>query len=135
MAYRAKFVQKLGGGELSVRRACPVTITEETLKKHLEEIKAKAAQGLLEVRTPGGELVDLATLKAAKPAPAPPKPAPPPDSLANDKVYAERKPLYPNAPVETDDLPEPDVGGDLPEGEEEVADVKDPAAKRRKKKG
>ena len=40
MANRARFVQKLGGGAVTVRRARTTKITEEMLMKHLDEIKS-----------------------------------------------------------------------------------------------
>lgn len=120
MAYRAKFVQKIGGGDIVVRRSRPVKVPESVLQKHLEEIKGKAKLGLLEVRTTGGQLVDLGTMKVSAPKATPPKPKPADKSVAADKPGPmEHKRMYPESRAITEPVESPTVLQDeLPEGEE-----------------
>ena len=64
--------------------ARPQLVSEEVLLRHIDEIRAKAAQYILEVRTPDGRLVDLQTMKALPASPESPLPHPQLDSVAND---------------------------------------------------
>lgn len=85
---RPRFKQYLGGGMLRLVRKRPTVVTEDLLKKLLNELREKEAQGILKVTTPDGVLIDLSTLKPAEePAAEPPKPHPPQDSVENDKTF------------------------------------------------
>jgi hypothetical protein len=65
----------------------PVIVSEEMVKRNIEELKAKAAAHMIEVRTRDGRLVDLNTMEPAPPAPATVFPHPLMDSVANDKTF------------------------------------------------
>jgi hypothetical protein len=102
-----RFKQYIGDQQLRLIRGRPLALTEEAFQKALPEIKAKAALGILEVRTPGGERIDLETLQPVAPAaPSAPLPNPPADSIANDQPWGETIPRYagdepdPGAPQE-----------------------------------
>jgi hypothetical protein len=69
-------------------------ITEEELRAHLEELRAKQKAHVLEVRTEDGRLVDLDTLVAEAPAPLPMEPHPVLDSVANDIPTGIQFPKY-----------------------------------------
>lgn len=140
---RHKFVQRLAGGAIVVRRKRPATITGSQLKAYLAEIKKANEEGRVEVRLVTGELVDLDTMEAAPKAPSPPAPKPPLDSAANDKTFeagvGEKIPKYrggkaidehaePPSPLTMPDGGEPEEVDDGPDPE------KDPAAARRRKK-
>lgn len=101
-AGRHRFVQRLAGGDITVRRARPATVTEGKLVRHLAELRAAVREGKIEVRTPTGRVVDIfgdehhyvdETPKASKPLPNPPL-----DSVANDKTFehgvGEHRPLF-----------------------------------------
>jgi len=85
------------GGELRVMRGRPITVTQATLEAHLAELKEKAGQGLLEVQTMDGRLVDLTDMSTTTPSAAPPAPHPPMDSADNDKNQSvgESLPQFP----------------------------------------
>lgn len=74
----------VGDSQMRVVRGRPLYITEEQLRRYQAELQDKAHQGVLEVRTASGQLVDLATLKVAPPPVAPPIPHVRLDSIAND---------------------------------------------------
>jgi hypothetical protein len=76
MANRAKFVQRIGGGDIIVRRNRPAAIFEEQFIKFRKEIEEKVALGLLELRTPSGQLVDITTMRAEPVPVTPPLPNP-----------------------------------------------------------
>lgn len=80
-------------------RGRPLTISEEELKRNLPELKKKAAQGLIHVKTTDGRHVNLDTLEAG-PAPAPaPKPNPPLDTVARDQQHVgEERGVFPEGP-------------------------------------
>lgn len=141
-AGRHRFVQRLAGGDIVVRRVRPATITGTQLRQHLAEFKRARDEGRAEVRTPTGQLVDLDTLKPVAGLPAaPPKPEPPLDSAANDKTFpagvGEHRPKYPEGKGQAEDagaLPSITLPGD----ESETKAVKsggDPAAARKKSRG
>jgi hypothetical protein len=83
-----RFVQRLAGGDIIVRRARPATITESKLYRHLEELKKAEVEGKIRVTTDRGQPVDLNSL-AVKPVVevSKPLPNPPLDSAARDKTY------------------------------------------------
>jgi hypothetical protein len=89
-ASRHRFVQRLAGGDITVRRARPATITRAQLERHLEVLKKAELEGKIEVRTHTGVPVDLKTLK---PVPgrliAKPLAAAPLDSAADDKTFEQ----------------------------------------------
>jgi len=74
----------VGASQMRVVRGRPLYITEEQLRQYQGELRDKASQGILEVRTVSGQLVDLLTLQAAPLPVAPPLPNAPLDSIAND---------------------------------------------------
>ncbi len=133
-ASRHRFVQRLAGGEITVRRARPATISAAQLDQHLELLKVAVEDGRIEVRTMVGAVVDLSTLKAAPvKETASPKADPPLDSAANDRTFDGGVGVM---PPESQVLPDPDVNTPLAsEGDEAVeAGSKDPAKVRGKSK-
>ena len=84
-----RFKQHIGPGQRRLIRGRPLLLTEEDFKKYLDEIKAKAAVGILEVRTPGGQKIDLETLEPVAPPPATLLPNPPLDSIARDTPWGQ----------------------------------------------
>lgn len=71
--------------QIRLIRNRPVRLSEEQLLSNLAELKEKAAQGLLVVKTIDGRPVNLDTLTpGVKAVPADVRPNPPPDSVAND---------------------------------------------------
>lgn len=117
MAYRAKFVQKIGGGDIVVRRNRPCRLLEEQFNKHFDEIAEKVEAGLLEVRTPTGELVDIHTLKVVQPRRAS---APKPDPVKTEHMPVGRPiPATPEGTAQTEPIDPPKVTQpSIPEGEE-----------------
>lgn len=83
-------IQFLGGGVLRLVRGRPLLVTETLLRDHFDEIRAKAAQGLIEVRTPDGRCVDVVTLQPKTASVVPPQPRQPLDSAANDTPWGQR---------------------------------------------
>ena len=79
---RHRFVQRIGGGAITVRRGRHrgTTVSEEMLEEHFDEIKKRWEAGMIEVRTPTGEPVDLNTMETSEPEITKPLP---------DKVLAE----------------------------------------------
>jgi hypothetical protein len=83
------------GGTHRVIRSQPLAMSEDVFKKHLEEIKAKAKQGLIQVKTRDGRLVDLETLTPTTPVrEGNPLPQPPLDSIQNDMPAGENRPQF-----------------------------------------
>jgi hypothetical protein len=105
--------QFIGGGEHRIIRGSPLVISETTLMKHLVELRDKAEQGLLEVRTVDGRLVDLESFTAQPPLAPVPVPNRPLDSAARDKNQGvgEFVPQFPGG-VPIGAVP----GGDAPGG-------------------
>lgn len=90
--------QHVLGGQHRIVKQRPVTITGADLLLHLDELKEKTANHLIEVRTlEGGLLVDLNLLKIVEaPEVTPPLPHPPLDSVNNDSPHVgEKIPLFP----------------------------------------
>jgi hypothetical protein len=79
--------QYVGDDKRRLIRGQPILVTEEMVKKNLEELRAKHAQHMIEVRTRDGRLVDLQTLEAAPIGPVETKPHPLLDSVANDRNF------------------------------------------------
>lgn len=84
---KPKRKQYIGVEQFRLTHGRPLLITEEYLHAHLEELRAKQAGHILEVRTTDGRKVDLATLEANAALPAAPKPEFQLDSVNNDKNY------------------------------------------------
>jgi len=63
-----KYVQRLCGGSIAIRRGRHFPITSEQLEQHLEELATKQAAGAIEVRkgSPMGPVVQFATLDESK---------------------------------------------------------------------
>jgi len=105
----------------------------------LGELKNKVEEGAIELKTQGGEPVDINTLKAIAPVATPPAAHPPPDTIDRDKK-GPTKVLSddPNLPPVTAALPKPTLAQEgLPEGKEPLSDErvpKDPAERRKSKK-
>lgn len=110
-AGRHRFVQRLAGGDITVRRARPATVTEAKLERHLAELREAVREGKIEVRTPTGRVVDILEpppayfddddldgLEEETPVVSKPLPHPPLDSAANDKTFehgvGEDRPLF-----------------------------------------
>lgn len=94
-----RFVQRFGGGQITVRRTRPATVSKAVLLRHLLEIQKAVNEGRVVIKTMMGEVVDLDTFasKAAANTASPP-PRPPLDSAANDKTFeygvGEKKELF-----------------------------------------
>lgn len=89
-AQHHRFVTKLAGGDIVVRRARPTVITEAKLQRHLAELRKAEEEGKIRVTTGRGIPVDLSSLtivpvvEVSKPLPNPPL-----DSAANDRTYGK----------------------------------------------
>lgn len=118
---RHRFMLHIGGGDIKVRRGKhrPTVIREGLFMRHLRDIKEKADAGMIEVRTPTGQLVDLDTFEVAPLPPPKPTPDPPVDTAADDKPAGEPQRVYPEGRA-IDEEPETPALADatLPEGEE-----------------
>lgn len=77
----------------------PLIISEAELDKHLEELKAKHAQGLVSVTTGDGRPFDLTTRKVGELPPSSPPPNKRLDSAANDKPGGYVIPRFPGENV------------------------------------
>src|SRR5262245_56971952 len=83
-----RFVQRFGGGLITVRRARPATVSKDVLLRFLPELQKAVEEGKIIVRTPSGLEVNLITLQVVGEAKMPaPKPNPPADSAANDVTF------------------------------------------------
>lgn len=125
-ASRHRFKQYVAGA-VRVTRNRPRPVKQSFIEKHLEELKAKEKAGLMEVRTPGGQLVDLNTMTAAPPPAPKPLPHPPMDSAANDEPMGAPMPIYREGkgvdePVEPPAL----ANDDIPEGIEPESPAPEP---------
>lgn len=131
---RHRFVTRLAGGDITVRRARPATISKVQLLRSLDEIKAATAVGKIEVRTLRGEVVDLDTLVTTAPKKTASPPADPPlDSAANDKTFEHG---IGQVQEGTEKLDDPDVGGVLAGDEEDAVEAggQDPVRVRKGKR-
>ena len=107
--------QYVGDGMLRLAHGRPLIITEEVLRKNLAEIKEKASNHILEVRTMEGKLVDLDTLQPLEGTATVDGDTHPQfqlDSIANDKNFPglDMPPSYTN-----DDLTPPRCSRRRPE--------------------
>ena len=108
---RHRFTQRINGGAIVVKRKCPRTYPESVIMANLEALKEANAVGALEVRTKGGELVDLSTMTAA-PQEAP---ASPPPNFKQDSAKDDVNPQRPPRASENVNTPTPEAQGALPE--------------------
>jgi hypothetical protein len=106
--------QYVGAQQQRLVRGQPLIVSEEMVKRNLEELRAKHAAHMIELRTRDGRLVDLTTLEAAPAAPVEPKPHPQLDSVANDKNFAMPPGFKFVPPYVGDDATMPTI---VPEGE------------------
>jgi hypothetical protein len=114
-----RFVQRIGGGEITLRRKRPVVVPEALFMKNLAEIKRLNEEGILEVRALTGELIDLKTMEAAAPAAPKPLPVRKLDSIVNDKPRGRPMPLYPEGKGLTEKAEVPTaMTEEMPEGKE-----------------
>ena len=105
-----RFVQRFGGGRITVRRTRPATVMKDVLLACLPELKKASEEGKIVVRTMTGGSVDLDSFTVVSPAQ---KSSPPPkvvlDSAANDKTYkhgvGEKRPLFEGSGVPGDKPP------------------------------
>lgn len=104
LGQRPRLKQFVGHEQVRLVRGRPVVLTETQVRQNLEELRAKVAGHVLEVRTPDGRPVDLDTLTPAPRLPSPPLPHPPLDSIARDTPWGQYVP--PN--YRTDQLAMPD---------------------------
>ena len=83
---RHRFKQYLfGDPSRRLVRSRPLAITRDELVKHIEELRRRRREGLIEVKTPDGRFLDLETLNIGRAAPVPQQPHPPLDSVENDR--------------------------------------------------
>lgn len=121
MAYRARFVQRIGG-DIVVRRNRPARVNEKAFVKHREEILQRVQAGLLEVRTPDGRLIDAANMQVVEPPrePAPTKPEP---VKAEDMPVGRPIPITPEGTAQTEPIDPPKITQPIiPEGQEPAVD-------------
>lgn len=114
---RHRFVQRIGGGEITVRRGKNrgTKVTKALLEKYLEDIKQRVDEGQIEVRTLAGQVVDLSTMKAAPVAPSKPLPDP---VLAVEELGTSHVPVYEEGKGMMEEVEPPSTMDDeLPEGE------------------
>jgi hypothetical protein len=86
--------QFVGDTQMRLVPARRLLIGEDVLLRNLAEIRQKAADHILEVRTLDGRLVDLSTLQPGPAAPTPLLPHPKLDSVADDKPTGQYIPPY-----------------------------------------
>jgi hypothetical protein len=84
----------LGTEQVRLMPGRPLIITEDMLRRNLEDFRSKAALHILEVRMMDGRVVDLATLEPGPAAPTPLLPHPKLDSVADDKQVGQYIPPY-----------------------------------------
>jgi len=84
----------VGDTQMRLVPARPLRVSEDVIKRNIVELRQKAAQHILEVRTLDGRLVDLETMEAAPAAPMPLLPHPKLDSVADDKQVGQYIPPY-----------------------------------------
>lgn len=129
-----RFVQRLGGGAITVRRARPATVTRAQLERHLVELKKAVAEGKIVVKTPAGGIVDLNTFTVIQAPPmAPPRPNPPADSAARDITFpagvGEKIEPNPGSGVEGEN-PELNIQKSLTSEDQAISVTGDPAKAR-----
>ena len=80
----------IGTDQLRLIHGKPVMITKEVLIRNFEEIKAKAAGQILEVRTMDGRVLDLNTMETPPLPATTPAPDFPLDSINRDTPWGEK---------------------------------------------
>jgi hypothetical protein len=105
--------QYVGKDQRRIVRGQPIRISEDVLKRDLEELRTKHANHIIEVRTLDGRLVDLTTLEPGPSPVIPPRPNPRLDSLANDRNFPLPEGYKFVPPYMSDDSSMPQV---VPEG-------------------
>lgn len=116
------------GGEHRLVRGRPLVMTEAQIQKHLPELVAKKAQGLIDVKTADGLSIDLKTGRTVTLAPPPaPLPNPPLDSIQNDKPAGLNRPQIAGGLPEMGDASDPSrvpdlVAGAISEDDEDEED-------------
>jgi hypothetical protein len=114
-------VQFLNGQRIV--RGRPLALSEEGFLRNIEAIKKGVEEGWLEVRTPGGRVVDVATGEAVKAAPTPPLPVVVLDSVKNDPPSGIPMPIYPDGAVQSTTAPLPETMPAPPGMDEEEVEV------------
>lgn len=104
------------GGEHRLVRGRPLVLSEDQLMKHLPELVEKQRHGLIDVKTPEGRSVDLATGETVPGAVAPPPKLPNrlPDSIQRDKPAGNYRPQIAGGYAEGEDTELPDLVGAAP---------------------
>ena len=136
-AGRHRFNQMVGGGDLRIPRGRSRPVGKSFIEKHLKELKEKIEAGMLEVKTPGGQLINLSTMKVAAPSPPKPMPDPPTDTAADDKNQGSPKPVYFEGKGISEDVKSPTLASEgIPEGTNPEAEASEaePSESGRKKK-
>lgn len=115
---RHRFVQRLGGGDITVRRARPATVTEDKLMAHLPEIIRAVEEGRIVVKTLTHDVVDLTTMSVTpQSAKDSPKPKPTEDTAAADKTFSEgvgeHMPIFPDGLGQAQKVDAPQVRSSL----------------------
>ncbi len=113
-AVHHRFVQRFGGGIITVRRARPATVTRALLERHAKEIQKAIDEGKVIVKTLTGAVVDLNTFTSQpQEVVSKPLPNPPLDSAENDKTFehgvGEKMPLFEGGGVPGDDKTPPEL--------------------------
>lgn len=107
--------QYVGSMQQRLVRGQPLLVSEDMVKANLEELRAKQAAHILELRTQDGRLVDLQTMEPMPLAPTPPLPHPPLDSVRNDRHQWKYPPGWKFVPPHRpDDATMPNL---VPEGQ------------------
>lgn len=88
--------QFIGDDSRRLVTARPMAVSREWVERNLEDLRARAASGLIALLTRDGRAVDLATLVATPPAPLPREPHFAPDLLARDLPRGIPMPRFPN---------------------------------------
>lgn len=126
------------GGELRLVKNRAFVISEDLVRKHLQEIRERSRLGLVELRTLDGRPVDLTSLEpVGAMAPTVPQPRPIQDSIRNDEPTGMPMPdieggLASEAKPELE-LPEP-IGVTLDQMEETFGSVAEPSRHGKKKR-
>ncbi len=102
--------QYVGSMQQRLVRGQPLLVSEDMVRANLEELRAKHAAHIIELRTQDGRLVDLRTLEPLPGTPTPPKPRPLLDSVRNDRHQWTYPPGYKFVPqYQSDDITMPNL--------------------------
>lgn len=108
-AQHGRFKHHIGEAQQRLVRGRPLVFTEKQVGDNIEELRAKQAAGILDVRTPDGRWVDLETGLTSGAHPLPKRPAFKLDSVADDTQIGQYM-----APYLGDDGAQPQI---LPPGQ------------------